>query len=61
MELISVSIKGGYMKKILKVNLKKGKFDSQELEEDYAAKYIGGAGYANALQPNRFGNRPFWT
>jgi len=49
------------MKKILKVNLKKGKFDSQELEEDYAAKYIGGAGYANALQPNRFGNRPFRT
>lgn len=46
MELISVSIKGGYMKKILKVNLKKSKFDSQELEEDYAAKYIGGAGYA---------------
>ena len=46
MELISVSIKGGYMKKTLKVNLRKGKFDSQELEEGYVAQYIGGACYA---------------
>ncbi|MEM2965199.1 MAG: aldehyde ferredoxin oxidoreductase N-terminal domain-containing protein, partial [Candidatus Bathyarchaeia archaeon] len=38
--------KGGYVNRILKVDLNKEKVDYEEINKEYALNYIGGAGYA---------------
>ncbi len=42
-------IKGGYMGKILRVNLTNGSIDIENINESWARKYIGGRGYGTRI------------
>ncbi|MFC1585625.1 aldehyde ferredoxin oxidoreductase family protein [Fibrobacterota bacterium] len=44
-----MSIKSGYFKKHLRVNLSDGKSEQQDLSDDFIEKYIGGRGFAAKL------------
>ena len=42
-------IKGGFQWKILRVNLTNGKIIIEDLNEDWAKKFIGGRGYGTRI------------
>ncbi len=42
-------IKGGYMGKILRVNLTNNNIETESINESWAKKYIGGRGYGTRI------------